>query len=101
MSFYGLNVSPRSRLGHKVSAGCLTVNEDLYESMYMGGVEILEKKGLMRYEVSNFARPGFESVHNQNYWNRGEYAGLAPELTVIWGKCAIMPLKFTHDGGNM
>lgn len=78
VSFYGLNVSPRSRLGHRVARGELTVNEDLYEAMYMGGVEILERKGLMRYEVSNFARPGFESVHNQNYWNRGEYAGFGP-----------------------
>ena len=46
--------------------------------MYMGGVEILEKKGLVRYEVSNFARSGFESIHNQNYWNRGEYIGFGP-----------------------
>lgn len=78
VSFYGLNVSSRSRLGHRVDRGELSVNEDLYEAMYMGGVEILEKKGLLRYEVSNFARAGFESVHNQNYWNRGEYAGFGP-----------------------
>lgn len=78
VSFYGLNVSPRSRLGHRVDRGELTVNEDFYEPMYMGGVEILERKGFERYEVSNFARPGFESVHNQNYWNRGEYIGFGP-----------------------
>lgn len=78
VSFYGLNVSPRSRLGHRVDRGELTVNEDLYEPMYLGGVEILERKGFERYEVSNFARPGFESAHNQNYWNRGEYAGFGP-----------------------
>ncbi len=86
VSFYGLNISPRSRLGHRVSRGELSVDEDLYESMYLGGVEILEKKGLMRYEVSNFARPGFESVHNQNYWNRGEYAGFGPGAHSFWGK---------------
>ena len=78
ISFYGLNVSERSRLGRRVARGDLSVNEDLYEPMYLGGVEILERKGLMRYEVSNFARPGFESAHNQNYWNRGEYAGFGP-----------------------
>ena len=78
VSFYGLNVSPRSRLGHRVSQGELSVDEDVYEPMYMGGVEILERKGFHRYEVSNFARDGFESRHNQNYWNRGEYAGFGP-----------------------
>ena len=72
ISFYGLNVSPRSRLGHRVSRGELSVNEDLYEPMYLGGVEILGRKGFGRYEVSNFAKPGFESAHNQNYWDRGE-----------------------------
>lgn len=46
--------------------------------MYLGGVEILEKKGFSRYEVSNFAKPGDESLHNMNYWNRGEYIGFGP-----------------------
>lgn len=78
VSFYGLTVSPRTILGQKVSKGVLEVNEDLYEEMYMGGVEVLERKGIKRYEVSNFARPGFESVHNRNYWFRGEYVGFGP-----------------------
>lgn len=78
VSFYGLTVSPRSRLGQKVSKGMLSVDENLYEEMYLKGVELLERKGVMRYEVSNFARPGFESVHNRSYWNRGEYIGFGP-----------------------
>ncbi len=85
VSFYGLNVSPRSRLGHRVSRGELSINEDVYEPMYMGGVEILERKGFGRYEVSNFAKPGFESRHNQNYWNRGEYVGFGPGAHSFWG----------------
>lgn len=36
----------------------------------------LKEKGFNRYEVSNFAIPGFESKHNLNYWRRGEYIGL-------------------------
>ena len=78
ISFYGLNVSERSRLGHRVARGELSIDEDLYEPMYLGGVEILQRKGFSRYEVSNFARRGFESAHNQNYWNRGEYVGFGP-----------------------
>lgn len=78
LSFYGLNISPRTRLGHRIARGELSVDDSLYEAMYLGGVEILSKKGLLRYEVSNFARPGFESVHNRNYWDRGEYVGFGP-----------------------
>jgi oxygen-independent coproporphyrinogen-3 oxidase len=35
----------------------------------------LEEKGYARYEISNFAKKGFESRHNMNYWRRGEYIG--------------------------
>lgn len=78
LSFYGLNVGERTRLGSRVSRGEENVDDSLYEPMYLGGVEILEKKGFARYEVSNFAKPGDESVHNINYWNRGEYIGFGP-----------------------
>ncbi len=78
ISFYGLTVNPRSILGRKVEKGIFHLDEDLYEPMYAGGVELLERKGFRRYEVSNFAKPGFESAHNRNYWERGEYAGFGP-----------------------
>lgn len=45
---------------------------DIYEQM----VEYLKTKGFYRYEVSNFAKEGYESKHNLNYWQRGEYVGL-------------------------
>src|SRR5690606_36384760 len=34
--------------------------------------EILEAAGILRYEISNYARPGFESKHNRNYWHGGD-----------------------------
>ena len=78
VSFYGLNVGERTRLGGRVARGEETVDDSLYEPMFLGGVEILERKGFARYEVSNFAKPGDESLHNMNYWNRGEYIGFGP-----------------------
>ena len=78
LSFYGLNVGERTLLGGRVSRGEEKIDESLYEPMYLGGVEILAKKGFARYEVSNFAKPGDESLHNMNYWNRGEYIGFGP-----------------------
>ena len=38
----------------------------------------MEKAGLPRYEISNYAKPGFESRHNLNYWQGGAYAGIGP-----------------------
>lgn len=45
---------------------------DIYEKV----TEYLKDKGFYRYEVSNFAIPGYESKHNLNYWRRGEYIGV-------------------------
>ena len=46
--------------------------------MYKLAVNSLESRGLHRYEVSNFAKPGFESIHNSWYWSGGEYLGVGP-----------------------
>ena len=48
---------------------------DEVASLYEFVVGYLKEKGYERYEVSNFAKKGFESRHNQNYWRRGEYIG--------------------------
>lgn len=78
ISFYGLTESDRTRLGHRVARGELVVDEDLYEEMYLRGVELIREKGFERYEVSNFCRNGKIGIHNSNYWNRGEYLGFGP-----------------------
>lgn len=78
VSFYGLTVAGRTRLGHRIARGELSVDEDLYGEMYLRGVELLQQKGFDRYEVSNFCRSNKLSVHNKNYWDRGEYIGFGP-----------------------
>ena len=40
--------------------------------------ELLEMAGYSRYEISNFSKPGFESIHNNNYWTGKPYIGLGP-----------------------
>ena len=40
------------------------------------GFEFLAQRGYARYEISNFAKPGFECRHNLNYWDNGEYLGI-------------------------
>ncbi len=52
------------------------LSDDEVAEIYEQTVCYLKEKGFDRYEVSNFAIKGFESKHNQNYWQRGEYIGL-------------------------
>jgi oxygen-independent coproporphyrinogen-3 oxidase len=51
-------------------------SEDLEAEQYRLAIERLCAAGFEHYEVSNFARPGHRSRHNQNYWRNGEYLGL-------------------------
>ena len=85
ISFYGLKVDPTRRLGRRIARGEESVDEDLYAEMYLRGVEKLEKKGFFRYETSNFARSGEESLHNLNYWRRGEYLAFGPSAHGFFG----------------
>jgi oxygen-independent coproporphyrinogen-3 oxidase len=77
-SFYGLSVEGNTLLGQQVSRGDVLAPDDLYADFYRQGVASLESKGIFRYEVSNFSRPGQEGIHNRSYWERREYLGIGP-----------------------
>ena len=47
--------------------------------------EVLSEAGLQRYEISNFARLGFESVHNRAYWRGEDYLGIGPSAVSTRG----------------
>ncbi|MDE6274374.1 MAG: radical SAM family heme chaperone HemW [Clostridiales bacterium] len=49
---------------------------DEVAEVYDYAYSLLKEKGYRRYEVSNFAKKGYESKHNLNYWKRGEYIGM-------------------------
>lgn len=51
-------------------------DEELVVEMYYAALGMLKAHGYLHYEISNFAMPGYECLHNLNYWNRGEYLGL-------------------------
>ena len=56
--------------------GKRNIKEEIEEEMYRTIETLLEKNGYHHYEISNYATPGYESIHNINYWNNGEYLGL-------------------------
>ncbi len=53
-------------------------NDDTTADLYLQMCEALENNGIMQYEISNFAKSGFESRHNLKYWHCEEYLGLGP-----------------------
>ena len=81
VSVYIFEVDEDSRLGNEIltggeryGAGELP-SEELTAEMYESAVARLHRLGIERYEISNFARPGFESLHNLKYWKLEPYAG--------------------------
>ncbi len=58
---------------------------DEVAALYDYGRALLAEKGYARYEVSNFARKGYESRHNLNYWRRGEYIGFGVSASSFIG----------------
>jgi oxygen-independent coproporphyrinogen-3 oxidase len=81
-SIYMLEVDGESRLGRELLAGGaryhagLVPSDDSIARMYENAMEWLAAVGLQQYEISNFARPGYESRHNLRYWQRRPYLGL-------------------------
>lgn len=53
-------------------------NEDLTADIYLQTINLLKQKGFLQYEISNFAKPGFESRHNLKYWKCKDYYGIGP-----------------------
>ena len=56
-----------------------TPSDDATAAMYETAVERLARMGIVRYEISNFARPGFESLHNLKYWQLEPYIGFGAD----------------------
>src|SRR5580698_4096817 len=85
VSIYMLEVDEDSRLGNEVLLngkryGAPDVpSDELTAELYETAVAELARMGIVRYEISNFARPGFESLHNLKYWRLERYAGFGAD----------------------
>lgn len=77
LSCYGLKVEEGTPLRDMLETLDLP-DDDAQADMYLWTVERLEELGYRQYEISNFAKPGYESRHNLKYWTLGEYAGFGP-----------------------
>ncbi len=77
LSSYCLTLEEGTPLCRLVSEGKLILpDEEETERMYFEGLAYLESRGLSQYEISNFAKIGYQSRHNLKYWSCEEYLGL-------------------------
>ncbi|NEG42509.1 coproporphyrinogen III oxidase [Bifidobacterium dentium] len=79
ISAYALTVAPNTTMGRRIAAGMLpTPDDDDEAAKYEIADALLSAAGLEWYEISNWARPGYESRHNLGYWRNVDWAGLGP-----------------------
>lgn len=79
LSFYDLEIHENTPWGiERAKGGLKLLDEDERAEFFQSAVDLMTGAGYEQYEISTFARPGFESKHNLIYWNNGEYLGLGP-----------------------
>ena len=76
VSLYSLMVEQGTELERKISSGALAWDADCADEQWLQGKKLLEDAGYIQYEVSNFAKKGFESRHNCAYWHMEDYEGI-------------------------
>jgi oxygen-independent coproporphyrinogen-3 oxidase len=85
ISAYSLIVEDNTPLARLVSSKQVSPNPlETEAEMYEFTMAFLESHGYEHYEVSNYAKPGFRSKHNYNYWNHTNYLGFGPSAHSFW-----------------
>jgi putative oxygen-independent coproporphyrinogen III oxidase len=96
-SAYSLIIEPKTVFYNLLNKGKLSlVGEDMEARMYELLIEEMDKHHYKQYEISNFARPGYESRHNLTYWNNEYYYGFgagAHSYVAGWRRANFGPLK--------
>ncbi|MEZ6131977.1 MAG: radical SAM family heme chaperone HemW [Planctomycetaceae bacterium] len=79
VSTYGLTFEKGTEFFRRLTHGSLVATPDTTErDMYETAMNTLNAAGLQQYEISNFARPGYECRHNHVYWDAAEYFAFGP-----------------------
>ena len=79
LSIYNLTVEEQTAFAYMKQKNRLQLPSDvMQEKQFELTRSLLNGSGYNQYEISNYARDGFEAIHNQNYWNRVPYLGVGP-----------------------
>ena len=73
ISWYQLTIEPNTPFAAKPP---ILPNDNILESIEISGKQLLEKNDFKQYEISAFAKEGFQAKHNLNYWRFGDYIGI-------------------------
>lgn len=105
ISAYSLIIEEGTEFKRKYDAGQLNLpDEDTEREIYYYTRDFLDKTGYRRYEISNYAKPGMECVHNCGYWRRMDYLGLGLNASSMinntrWKNTADLE-KYLRDSGK-
>lgn len=78
ISAYNLNYEEDTEFFQRLRKGVYLEDEGRDAEYFYLALDLLEAAGYQHYEISNYARPGFRSAHNESYWSGEEYLGLGP-----------------------
>lgn len=79
LSAYHLTIEKGTVFGKMLDKGLITeIDEDESVAQFNLLIEKAESAGFIHYEISNFGKPGYFSIHNSNYWKQVNYLGLGP-----------------------
>lgn len=95
ISAYSLIVEEGTPFYHMYQAP--PCSDELDRQMYYKAKEMLADKGYIHYEISNFAKQGYESVHNLTYWQRGEYKGFGLGAASLVGNERLKNIENLRD----
>lgn len=85
LSNYALEIDGATALGNEIRQGLRAEwPEERQVEFYRHAESSLRTGGFPRYEVSNYARPGHESLHNSLYWTDADYRGIGPSAASFW-----------------
>lgn len=95
LSAYALQYEPGSRFTAMAEDGRLTpATDDDVADQYRTLTDLMRKAGYVHYEISNYAKPGREAMHNSSYWDRTDYLGFGPAAASLTGD---VRTTNTHD----
>jgi oxygen-independent coproporphyrinogen-3 oxidase len=98
ISAYSLIVEEHTPLASMVKRReVVPLDETTDAEIYELTMDVMARSGYRHYEISNYARPGFECRHNLNYWNHTSYLGFGPSAHSFWRDSAFEGRRWWNE----